>query len=249
MDFIPAPAGPEGQRALPDHPGACPQCGACAWRRKGTYARALVVLGRRQGPRGQCKACLGRASPLPPGVTAHQRPQAFRELVTSLYGYRVSFRGLGRLLDLLGCGVEAAPLWRDPQAKLPSWVEVDETWLSLGGVKRPVAVVPGPQGARLDRRLRGPGFDGGGWCTDLANRGVQGLTTDDDPVHGPAPGCRVWTGHSVPCTGSAPWDGTSEVSTTTTCPTGTGSCCRACNAWPGRDPRRRGPSCGPSGRP
>ncbi len=101
MDFILTPADPEGQRALPDHPGACPQCGASAWRRNGTYARALVVLGRLQVQRWQCKACLGSASPLPPGVTAHQRPQAFRELVTSMYVYSVSFRGLIRLLDLL----------------------------------------------------------------------------------------------------------------------------------------------------
>ena len=197
MDFILTPADPEGQRALPDHPGTCFQCGASAWRRNGTYARDLVVLGRLQVQRWQCKACLGSASPLPPGVTSRQRPQSFRELVTAMYVYSVSFRGLVRLLDLLGCGVGAATLWRDvqavapglapdPQAQLPSWVAVDETWLSLGGVKRPVAVVLGPEGARLDLRLSGPGFDWGGWFTDLAKRGVQGLTTDDDPVYGPA---------------------------------------------------------------
>ncbi|MCY4522822.1 MAG: transposase, partial [Caldilineaceae bacterium] len=114
-----------------------------------------------------------------------------------LYVYCVSFRGLSRLLALLGCGVGAATLWRDvqavapslapdPQADLPSWVEVDETWLSLGGAKRPVAVVLGPQGERLDLRLSGPGLDWANWFTDLAARGVQGLTTDDDPVYGPA---------------------------------------------------------------
>ena len=109
----------------------------------------------------------------------------------------VSFWGLVRLLGLLGCGVGAATLWRDvqavapglapdPQAKRPPWVEVDETWLSLGGVKRPGAVVLGPKSARLDLHLSGPGLDWGGWFTDLAARGVQGVTTDDDPVHGPA---------------------------------------------------------------
>ncbi len=72
----------------------------------------------------------------------------------------------------------------DPQATLPPWVEVDETWLSLSGAKRPVAVVLGPKGARLDLHLSDPGFDWGGWFTDLAARGVQGLTTDDDPVYG-----------------------------------------------------------------
>ena len=49
-----------------------------------------------------------------------------------------------------------------------------------------MAVVLGPKGQRLDLRLSGPGFDWGGWFTDLAARGVQGLTTDDDPVYGPA---------------------------------------------------------------
>ena len=75
--------------------------------------------------------------------------------MTDLYVHGVSFRGLSRLLALLGRGVGAATLWRDvqavapglmpdPPADLPSWVKVDETWLSLGGAKRPVAVVLGP---------------------------------------------------------------------------------------------------------
>ncbi len=118
MDYILTPVDPERQRALPAAPSACPQCGACAWRRNGTYARDLVVLGRLQVQRWQCKACLGSASPLPPGVTALQRPQAFRELMTSLYVHSVSFRGLVRILDLLGCGVGAATLWRDVQQPL-----------------------------------------------------------------------------------------------------------------------------------
>ena len=74
--------------------------------------------------------------------------------------HSVSLRGLVRILDLRGCGVAAPTLWRDvqavgpdrmpdPQAALPPWVEVDETWLSIGGAKRPVAVVPGPKGERL----------------------------------------------------------------------------------------------------
>ena len=103
VDYILTPVDPERQRALPAAPAACPQCGACAWRRNGTYARDLVVLGRLQVQRWQCKACHGSASPLPPGVTALQRPQAFRELVTSLYVHSVSLRGLVRILDL--CGV------------------------------------------------------------------------------------------------------------------------------------------------
>ena len=51
MDYILTPAAPERQRALPAAPSACPQCG--------TYARDLVVLGRRRVQRWQCKACHG----------------------------------------------------------------------------------------------------------------------------------------------------------------------------------------------
>ena len=94
--------------------------------------------------RWQGKVGLGRSSPLPPGVTARQRPQAFRERVTALYVHSVRLRGLVPILDLRGCGVGAATLWRDGQAVAPSlmphpqaalwpWLEVDETWLSIGG--------------------------------------------------------------------------------------------------------------------
>ena len=187
MDFIPMPADPERQRALPADPGPCPHCGACAWRRNGTYPRHLVVLGRLSVQRWQCKACGGSASPLPPDAASRQRPRTFRELVADLYVSAVSLRGLSRILALLGCGVGAATLWRDvqavapdrapgPEAALPdpqtqrkSWVEVDETWLSIGGEKRPVAVVLGPKGERLDLRPAGPGFDWGDWFTDPGN--------------------------------------------------------------------------------
>lgn len=177
MAFILMSADPERQRALPEAPGPCPHCGARAWRRNGTDPRPLVVLGRLSVPRWQCKACGGRASPLPPDVTSRQRPQTFRELVADLYVYSVSLRGLARILGLRGCGVGSSTLWRDvpavapgrapdPQTPRPSWVEVDETWLSIGGEKRPVAVVLGSEGERRDLRLSGPGFDGGAWFTD-----------------------------------------------------------------------------------
>ncbi|MCY4521643.1 MAG: hypothetical protein OXC13_12800 [Caldilineaceae bacterium] len=104
----------------------------------------------------------------------------------------------------------ATTLWRDVPAA------GDEIWLPVGGEKRPVAVVLGLQGERLDLRLSGPGFDGDDWFTVLADRGVQGVTTDDAPAYGPAaPGPPAWTGSSAPCTGSAPWGGTSAASTTT----------------------------------
>ncbi len=47
---------------------------------------------------------------------------------------------------------EAPGLMPDPQAVLSPWLAVDETWLSIGGAKRPVAMVPGPKGERLDRQ-------------------------------------------------------------------------------------------------
>ncbi len=100
-------------------------------------------------------------------MTSRQRPQSFRELVADLYVYSVGFRSLARILDLLGCGVGAGTLWRDvagPPAggpRRPAWLEVDETWLSIGGAKQPVAVALGPKGQRLDLRLSGPGCDGG----------------------------------------------------------------------------------------
>ena len=110
------PADPECQRALPDTPSACPLCRACAWRRHSTYPRSLVVLGRLPIQRWSWQACHGRASPLPPGVTARQRPQSFWELVADLYVYRVRFRGGARILALLGCGVG-----RPRPARSTSW--------------------------------------------------------------------------------------------------------------------------------
>ena len=110
MDYIPVPAHPECQRVLPEAPSAGLRCGACAWCRNGIYPRDPVILGRLQVQRWQCRACHGSASLLPPGVTALQRPQTFRELVTFLYVHSVSLRGLVRMLDPLGCGVGAATL-------------------------------------------------------------------------------------------------------------------------------------------
>ena len=66
-----------------------PRCGACAWRRNGTYSHHLVV--------GDFGGNAGIALPLPSDVTSQQRPQSFRALVDSLFvhsvhvlfGYRV----------------------------------------------------------------------------------------------------------------------------------------------------------------
>lgn len=53
-------------------------------------------------------------------------------------------------------------LWRDvqavfpvlvpgPQVALPSWLAMDKTWLSIGGGRRPLAVVLGPKGKAVER--------------------------------------------------------------------------------------------------
>ncbi|MXZ42673.1 MAG: transposase family protein, partial [Caldilineaceae bacterium SB0666_bin_21] len=215
MDFILMSADPEGQRALPEDPGACPHCGASAWRRNGTYPRHLVVLGRLSVQRWQCKVCLGCVSPLPPDATSRQRPQTFRELVADLYVYSVSLRGLSRILALLGCGVGAATLWRDiqavassrvpdpeadlhdPQAPRKPWVEVDETWLSIGGEKRPVAVVLGPKGERLALRLaRGLGGTGREGAADGRRTGLRAGPSGDGA--GPAAGHCTHVAHRGP---------------------------------------------------
>ena len=246
MDFIPAPADPERQRALPDSPSACPHCGARAWHRNGTHARHLVVLGRLRVQRWQCKVCHGSASPLPPDVTSRQRPQTFRELVADLYVHSAGFRGLSRILERLGCGVGVATLWRDVQAAAPGRLHVPHhpgsRWTKPGvdrGCKAPRGRGPGPQGERLDLRLRGPGFDWGGWFTDLAERGAQGVTTDDDPVQDRPWTRRGWTASRAPCTGSAPWASTSGASMRIPRPIWTGSCSPSCNGW--RGPARRRP--------
>ncbi len=54
--------------------GPAPNAGLVPSGATAPIARDLVGLGRLQVQRWQCKACLGSSSPLPPGVTAHQRP-------------------------------------------------------------------------------------------------------------------------------------------------------------------------------
>ena len=184
---------------------------------------------------------------MPPDVTSRQRPQTFRELVADLYVSAVSLRGLSRILALLGCGVGAATLWRDiqavapglapdPEAALKPWVKVDETWLPVGDEKRPVAVVLGPKGERLDLCLSGPGFDWGGWFEQLKTRGVQGLTTDDAPEYGPALR-EIGLDRPQRTVGRHLRRIDDDLTLRTGC------CCRSCNGWRGNGRRRRNPAC------
>ena len=120
--------------------------------------RHLVVL-------VQYKACLFSASALPSGVASRQRSRSFRERVAVLYRHSVSFRGLSQTLALLSWSLGAANLLRDMQA------------VALGPKDKPVAL-----------RLSSPGFAWGSWFKRPEKRGVQGMTTDDDPVCDPALG-------------------------------------------------------------
>ena len=127
-------------------------------------------------------------------MTSRQRPQSFRELVADLYVYSVSFRGLARILDLLGCGVGAAALWRDVPAMLPGRRPDPQAGLAGGG--RDLAVhrwrkATGGHGPWAQGPAAGPAVE---WSRLRWGRLVHGsgpagtrvLTTDDDPVYEPA---------------------------------------------------------------
>ncbi len=122
MDYIPTPA--RHPICLPPLRGLRPAAQrypSPPLGRPGAAANpALVVPGLSQ----QCLALLS-------GVTSRQRPQSFWELVADLYVYSVGFRGLARILDLLGCGVGA--LWRDVPAMPPGRRPDPQAGLAGGG--------------------------------------------------------------------------------------------------------------------
>ena len=162
-------------------------------------------------------------------MTSRQRPQTFRELVADLYVQAVA---PGRL--------------HDPQADLPARVEVDEPWLSIGDEKHPVAVALGPGGEWLDLRLSGPGFDWGGWFTDLAARGVLG---DDRrrPRLRAGPGC-VGTGPAAVRRAHAAHRGLPHPRPGPGCPDPPGLGYPSCKDWRGNDRWRPARVCCPYSR-
>ena len=104
-----------------------------------------------------------------------------------------------------GGGARPGP---DPQAKLPPWVEVDETRLSLRGHQASRGRGPGPQGRtagpapgrsrlRPGRQVHGPGRARGAGTDDRRRPSLQA------GLGGVGPGQQC----AGPC--SAPWDGTS----------------------------------------
>ena len=110
-----------------------------------------------------------------------------------LYVLGVSLRATAASLEVLGCFVGPASLWRNVQrlhaeapwdatAKRPGMVLLDETWLPLEGRQQPVVVVLDTEGQPRDLRRTGPDFDWTAYVRKLEARGVHTLVTDDDPA-------------------------------------------------------------------
>ncbi|MCY3659109.1 MAG: hypothetical protein OXG36_08820, partial [Caldilineaceae bacterium] len=178
MSFTVVPEDPARQLADPGPPEACPHCGRRVFWRNGCYERHLLLL-------GPCRP--------PEDVTRQPRTRSWQATLMRLYGLGVSLRATAASLEVLGCFVSPASLWRDVQrlqaeapwdstAKLPGMVLLDETWLPLEGRQQPVAVVLDREGRPRDLRRTGPDFDGTAYFRELEARGVHTLVTDDDPA-------------------------------------------------------------------
>ena len=193
MSFTVVPEEPARQLADPGPPEACPHCGRRAFWRNGSDARHRLLLGPCRVQRWRCQSC-GRTHSRPPeGVTRQPRTRSWQATLMRLYVLGVSLRATAASLELLGCFVSPASLWRDVQrrqaeapwdttAQLPGVVLLDETWLSLEGRKQPVAVVLDREGRPRDLRRTGPDFDGTAYFRELEARGVHTLVTDDEPA-------------------------------------------------------------------
>ena len=113
----------------------------------------------------------------------------------------VSLRAIAASLEVPGCFVSPASLWRDLQrwqaeapwdsaAKWPGVVLLDETWRPREGRRPPAAVVLDTAGRPRDLHRTGSGFDGTAYFRELEARGVHTLVTDDDPAfHKALQGC------------------------------------------------------------
>ena len=201
MSFTVVPEEAARQLADPGPPEACPHCGRRAFWRNGSYERHLLLLGPCRVPRWRCQSG-GRTHARPPeGVTRQPRTRSWQATLMRLYVLGVSLRATCASLELLGCFVSPASLWRDVQrlqaeapwdsaAKLPGVVLLDETWLPLEGRPQPVAVVLDSEGRPRDLRRTGPDFDWTAYFRELEARGVHTLVTDDDPAfHKALKGC------------------------------------------------------------
>ena len=193
MSFTVVHEEPARQLADPAPPEACPHRGRRTFWRNGYYERHLLLLGPCRVQRWRCQSCGRTHSRLPDGVTGQQRTRSWQAILMRLYVLGVSLRATAASLELLGCFVSPASLWRDVQrlhaeapwdatAKLPGVVLLDETWLPLEGRQQPVVVVLDSEGQPRDLRRTEPACDWTAYFQELEARGVHTLVTDDDPA-------------------------------------------------------------------
>ena len=200
-------------------PDRCGGCGGGAWHGHGTVPRTVTDLhGDRTVcvRRYRCQACGHTVSVAPEGVDAKGRTQRLRAYLVLLYCLGLSHRGVEAALAPLGVHVDHVSVWRDLQelgARMQARGPVGpvrvampgETWIPIGGQKRPVAVVTDAgDGAILQLEVSDGDFDWQAWLKPLAGWGVEVVVTDDDSAYG-GPWRRTgWTAGSAWCTCGGP---------------------------------------------
>ena len=181
-------------------PDRCASCGGGAWHGHGTVPRTVtdlhgdrVVAVRRY----RCPSCGRTVSVAPAGVDAKGRTRRLRAHPVLLYCLGLSHRGVEAALAPLGVQVDHVRVWRDLQergARMQARGPVGpvrvamrgETWIPIGGGKRPVAVVTDAgDGTLLQLEVSdGDDFDWQAWLKPLTDWGVEVVVTDDDSAYG-----------------------------------------------------------------
>ena len=180
-------------------PGRCAACGGGAWHGHGTVPRTVTDLhGARPVAmrRYRCPSCGHTVTVAPEGVDAKGRTRRLRAYLVLLYCLGLSHRGVEQALAPLGVQVDPVSVWRDLQelgARMQARGPVgpvrvamlDETWIPIGGEKRPVAVVTdAADGAILQLEVSDGAFDWQAWLAPLVDWGVEVVVTDDDSSYG-----------------------------------------------------------------
>ena len=180
-------------------PDRCAACGGGAWHGHGTVPRTVTDLGGDRTVavrRYRCPSCGHTVTVAPEGVDAKGRTRRLRACPVLLYCLGLSHRGVEQALAPLGMHVDHVSVWRDlqePGARMQARGPVgpvrvamlDETWIPIGGQKRPVAVVTDAgDGALLQLEVSDGDFDWQAWLAPLADWGVEVVVTDDDSAYG-----------------------------------------------------------------
>ena len=180
-------------------PDRCAACGGGAWHGHGTVPRTVTDLGGDRTlavRRYRCPSCGHTVTVAPEGVDAKGHTRRLRAYLVLLYCLGLSHRGVEQALAPLGVHVDHVSVWRDLQelgARMPARGPVgkvrvamlDETWIPIGGEKRPVAVVTdAADGTILQLAVSDGAFDWLAWLAPLAGWGVEGVVTDDDSSYG-----------------------------------------------------------------